>query len=191
MAIHYLTMKLSSHFAIAVQLFSLRCEKLGHLGIWLLLAILTVSAHKQFFFSTKLPTLFFEFDFLGRHWLIRSHRFPVCSSMTHPLCTACARTTQSQILVHRHIFGPMFPLLPRFPSLWWPPHCCVCGFQFYIPQMSEIIWFLALSDWLISLTIIFSRSIHIVANGSISSFLMTEECPIVCVCVCVCVYVHI
>ena len=33
--------------------------------------------------------------------------------------------------------------------------------------MSEIIWYLSLSDWLISLSIMLSRSIHMVAKGKI------------------------
>ena len=40
--------------------------------------------------------------------------------------------------------------------------------------MSKIIWFLSFSVWLILLSMIFSRSTHVVANGSISSFLMAE-----------------
>ena len=48
----------------------------------------------------------------------------------------------------------------------------ICCFQFYIPHMSEIIWFWAFSVWLISLSMIFSRAIHVVTNGSISSFLI-------------------
>lgn len=42
--------------------------------------------------------------------------------------------------------------------------------------MSEIIWFLTLSDLL---SIIFSRSLHVVANDSISSFLTAEQCSVV------------
>ena len=41
---------------------------------------------------------------------------------------------------------------------------------FYIPHMSENIQHLSFSIWLIPLSIIPSRSIHIVANGKISSF---------------------
>ena len=37
--------------------------------------------------------------------------------------------------------------------------------------MSEIIWYLSFSDWLISPSIMFSRSIHTVAKDKISSFL--------------------
>ena len=48
--------------------------------------------------------------------------------------------------------------------------------------MSEIIWYVSFSDWLISLSIILSRSIYaVVANGKASSFLWLNNIP-VCVC---------
>ena len=46
--------------------------------------------------------------------------------------------------------------------------CC------YTPQMREIIWYLSFSVWLISLSIIPSSSIHVVANGRICFLLMAE-----------------
>ena len=42
--------------------------------------------------------------------------------------------------------------------------------SFYIPHMSEIIWLLTFYVWLISLNMIFSRSIHMLANGNIVSY---------------------
>ena len=41
---------------------------------------------------------------------------------------------------------------------------------FYVPHMSEIIRYLCFSTGLISLSLITSRSIHVVTNGRISSF---------------------
>ena len=82
---------------------------------------------------------------------------------------------QSQTIFCHHIlvFGPLYPLqLPHtLPSGNYHTVACVYEFQFYAPHMSEIIWFLAFSDWLISLSIIVSRSIHVVASGRISSIL--------------------
>lgn len=49
-------------------------------------------------------------------------------------------------------------------------HCC----WFYIPPVSEIIQFSTFSIWLISLDMIFSWSIHVVTNGSVSSFFITD-----------------
>ena len=50
--------------------------------------------------------------------------------------------------------------------------------------MSEIIWFLFFSDWLISLSMMFSRFIYAVAKGKIFYLFVAEEysigiCPIV------------
>ena len=61
-----------------------------------------------------------------------------------------------------------------FPSLMF-----IC-FVSYIPHMSEVIWFLSFSDWLISLSIIPSSSIHVVANGKISFFF---DCRVILHCI--------
>ena len=47
----------------------------------------------------------------------------------------------------------------------------------YIPQMNENIQCLSFSDWLTSLSIIPSSSIHVEANGGYLSFLMAEQGP--------------
>ena len=51
---------------------------------------------------------------------------------------------------------------------------CCCCYCFQIPHMREIIQYLSFSVWLISLSIMPSRSIHVVANCKISFSLMTE-----------------
>ena len=43
--------------------------------------------------------------------------------------------------------------------------CLLAQFVHWIPHMSDIVWYLSFSDWLISLSIMFSRSIHTVAKG--------------------------
>ena len=48
--------------------------------------------------------------------------------------------------------------------------CLLNYFIHYIPHISGIIWYLSFSGWLISLNIIFSRSIHPVPKGKISFF---------------------
>ena len=50
---------------------------------------------------------------------------------------------------------------------------------FYIPCMSEPMWWVFFSDWLTSLSIIPSSSNHVEANGGYLSFLMAEEYSIV------------
>ena len=52
--------------------------------------------------------------------------------------------------------------------------CLFISFVFEIPSVSEILWCLSFSAWLIPLSIISSRTIHVVANGNISFIFMTE-----------------
>ena len=63
----------------------------------------------------------------------------------------------------------------------------------YIPHMNETIYF-SFFLCLISLSIIPSRSIHVVTNKRISPFFLTEKCLIIGVCVhvyaCICIYIH-
>ena len=56
-------------------------------------------------------------------------------------------------------------------------------FIFYISHISEIIQYLSFSIWLISLSIIPSRPIHIITNGKTSSFYAWVVFHFVCVCV--------
>ena len=107
-------------------------------------------------------------------------------SMIHHLHIALY--AQNQVIFPHHIFGPLYPPTPfslvttiLFVSMcfFFFSYLFICYFQFYIPHRSEIIWFLTFSDWLISLKIIFSSSIHVVVNGSILSFLMTKWYSIV------------
>ena len=90
-----------------------------------------------------------------------------------------------------------FPaLIPPFPSILLSPihfvtqyilGFCDCAsvlfLQFflcsYAPEMSEIIWYLSFSALLISLSIIPSSSIHVVANGRICFLLIGELYSIV------------
>ena len=51
------------------------------------------------------------------------------------------------------------------------------GLLFQSPHMSEIIQYLSLCVWLISLSLILSRSIHIVTNGKISFFFFFNTSP--------------
>ena len=71
-----------------------------------------------------------------------------------------------------------FPLVPVSPFLDSVIPLLFCSFQFflcsYTTQMSEIIWYFPFSPWLISLSIIPSSSIHVVANGRICFLPMAE-----------------
>ena len=50
--------------------------------------------------------------------------------------------------------------------------CLLFSFGDYVPVKGEIIWYLSLTAWLISLSIMLSSSIHAVAKG-ISSFFLS------------------
>ena len=52
--------------------------------------------------------------------------------------------------------------------------CSSVYFVHQIPHMSEIVWYLSFANWLISLSILFSRSIHAVMKGE-NSFLLTAS----------------
>ena len=74
------------------------------------------------------------------------------------------------------------PFPTSFPS-GNPPstlliYVCVCLIVFYLPHMSEIIWYLGFSIWIILLSKIPSRSIHVVTNVTISSFLWLSSIPL-------------
>ena len=43
--------------------------------------------------------------------------------------------------------------------------CLLLSFVDYVPVKGEIIWYLSLTVWLISLSIMLSRSIHAVVKG--------------------------
>ena len=64
-------------------------------------------------------------------------------------------------------------------SIYEPVSILLVSSVHWIPHMSEIIGYLSSSDWLISLTIVFSRSIYALVKGKISfpflSFFFTAQ----------------
>ena len=50
--------------------------------------------------------------------------------------------------------------------------CLLFSFFDYVPVKGEIIWYLSLTAWLISLSIMLSSSIHAVAKGKIAFFFL-------------------
>ena len=50
--------------------------------------------------------------------------------------------------------------------------CLLFSYVDYVPVTGEIIWYLSLTSWLISLSIMFSSSIHAVARDRSSFFLL-------------------
>ena len=87
---------------------------------------------------------------------------------------------------------------PSTPCFWQPPahslNRWTGNFFFFnqqITQKSEIIWYLSLPIWLISLSILPSTSIHI-ANARLPFFMTNISlCMYVCVYVYLCIYIYI
>lgn len=61
---------------------------------------------------------------MGWHWLMKLHRFQVCSSVIHPLCIALSSPPQVPS-PSSTVSPPPSPPSPP-PPLWSPPHCCPC-----------------------------------------------------------------
>ena len=89
------------------------------------------------------------------------------------------------------------PILHPFP-LWWQPVLCiyesVCFVLFvrllcFLDSTYKWNHTLFVFLWLISLSTILSRSLHVVTNGKIS-FFFNDWVIFHCVCVCVCVSVY-
>ena len=53
--------------------------------------------------------------------------------------------------------------------------CSLINFVNQVPVIGEIIWYLSFTDWLVSLSIIVSRSIHVVAKGKNSIFFTAAQ----------------
>ena len=120
----------------------------------------------------------FLLSVLGWHRLITLCRFQVYISMTYDLYVAlCAHHPQSNHLPSPYVW-PLYPSLPLgpFPLVTTILPSVSVSFVFlvwsfvafrFISHMSEIIWLSTFSVWLISLSVLFSRSIHTFANGSV------------------------
>ena len=91
----------------------------------------------------------------------------------HPLLTPAITMLLSVFMSSLFIFLFVHPSIPSTP-----PRAVICSpsmslslfsvlvqFAHWIPHISEIIWYLSFSDWLITLNIIPSSSIRAVANG--------------------------
>ena len=111
---------------------------------------------------------FIFIKFIGWHWLIRLYRFQVYICVNSLMCIALhAHLLKSN---HLPLFSFPFTTTHPLPSGNHQTVVCVYECQFYVPHMSEIIWFLAFSDQLVLPSMIFLRSIDVVTNGGVSFF---------------------
>ena len=77
----------------------------------------------------------------------------------------------------------------------WQQSLCYYEFNFFswTPHIREIMQYLSFCVWLISLSIMFFRFIHVVTDDRVSILTVMNRSPVnmhvvLCVCVCVCVY---
>ena len=104
-----------------------------------------------------------------------------------PHCCLCLWVMHGCSLAHPFTFfhlvpSPYSPL--TFISLFnmSMPLFLFCSSHYFvhsIPHVSEIIWYLSFSDWLISFSIILFRPIHAVAKGKLSFFFTAAQYSIV------------
>ena len=104
-------------------------------------------------------------------------------------CLHCSMlTTKNLVSIYHHTVDHLCPFHSPHPFFFSSNHLCIYVFGFvwfvhlfyfvYIPYMSEIMWCLSFSIWFISLSIILLRSIYMVANGKIPSFLWLSSIPL-------------
>lgn len=142
--------------------------------------------HKQIHHLPKFPLTFFLFFFLFLLFLLLlllHLLLPISSSIVYvSLCVLEHNPPVSPSPLHLFCQTSTSPLatINLFSIFIVPILLFVCLFiVFFIPFMSRIIYYLSLSVWLISLSIIISRSIHVDSNGMISSFFLVVWCSIV------------
>ena len=111
--------------------------------------------------------------------------FTPCYSFLHPLTPLFPLVIPILLSVPMRGFFPLIsstcspssptPLLSIYKSVSILFACLFCSLDF---TRSESIWYLSFSDWLISLSIILSRSIHVVTKVGFPSFLWLSSIPL-------------
>ena len=142
--------------------------------------------------ADRYPTLHFIFLFILSFLLLFNYSCPHFSPITLPWPTYLPRSILPIVLVHgSFIQVPWLDPSPSFPH--YPPprsplaivrlflvsmslgiFCLFFSFVDYVPVKGDIIWYLSLTAWLISLSIMLSSSIHAVTKGRSSFFLSSE-----------------
>ena len=99
------------------------------------------------------------------------HYIPMSYFITGRLCllTAFTHHTHSPPMATTNLF---------FVSMSLGFCCCCYLFILKILHITEVVWYLSFSVWLLSLSIIPSRPIDVVTNGRISFLFMAEKCSI-------------
>ena len=104
---------------------------------------------------------------------------PLPSSTLTPVFPSCSQYTVACVFIYLFfclIPSPFLPSPPTLhPSVSYQSVLCVYEsvsillvyFIREVPHISKIVWYLSFSGWLISLSIMFSRSIHDILTSSV------------------------
>ena len=123
-------------------------------------------ANKKGFFILLLKKINLNCTFFHYHLVPLYLPFPQQS----PHCCSCPRVLCPFCSILYLLTPPPLLAVIFSPSMGLSLFCLLIQFVHYISHMSEIIWYLSFSDCLISLSIMFSRSVHTVAKGKIFFF---------------------
>ena len=137
--------------------------------------------------------LFFLVLLLFKHNCLHFHSItslptppiPTSHSHVHPLWL-CPCVLHTCSLMALPLLSPIVSLPPSslvtvklfFISVSVIVFCLPVCFVDQVPLIGEIIWYLSLTTWLISLSIMLSSSIHAVPKGRSSFFLSTVYVPL-------------
>ena len=120
----------------------------------------------------------------------------MCTTLYFYFCIPYIELTNKNLVsIYHHAVDPLYPLCSPpplvttgnhysvlciyvFVFVWFVHLFWVVFFCFYIPRMNEIIQNFSFSVCLILLSIIPSRSIHVVTNGKVPSFLWLNSIPL-------------
>ena len=115
------------------------------------------------------------------------HHVPSQETGYSSLCCTVGLHCLSILNVIVCIYQPPNPRPPRYPPPPWQPQVCslclcicFCSVDrfiyviFYIPHISDIIWYLSFFFWLTSLSMRISSCIYVAASGIILFFFMDE-----------------
>ena len=161
------------------QTHALKLSFFNHLFIYIYIYIFYTEQHDDP--VTQICThSFFSHYVLHHKWL---DRVP-SATQRDPIANPYRRQLSASIY-------PKFPVLPLLPlpplattslfTIFSSVQRFICAL-YWIPDISDIVWYLSYSFWLTSLRMRISSSIHVAANGIILFFLWLSSIPL-------CVYI--
>lgn len=140
---------------------------------------------KNTFLHIYFPPLFYHYfsiTIYPPYTLFHIHPLPSLPPHPSPAVTILLSMSMSSLFQLNPFTTTPTLLLPDLSacslSMSLPLFCLLVQFAHQIPPMSENIWYLSFSVWLISLCKMLSRSIHALSKDNISSFLGPNSIPL-------------